>query len=169
MTKNRFDLHEERLSTTDEKGHRVYIHPEDVKGVWRHRRTLFYWFLIGLYLVLPWINFKGKQIILLDIPHREFTFFGMTFYAHDAPLFLLVLLGFVFTMGFITSLWGRVWCGWACPQTVFIDTIYRKIEQLVEGKARKRQKLDDGPLTLEKAWKKGLKWSLFLLATISLS
>lgn len=169
MTKNRFDLHEERLATTDDKGHRVYIHPEDVKGIWRNRRTIFYWFLIGLYLVLPWVNYHGKQIILLDIPHREFTFFGMTFYAHDAPLFLLVLLAFVFTMGFITSIWGRVWCGWGCPQTVFIDTIYRKIEQLVEGKARKRQKLDEGPLTFEKIWKKSLKWFLFLIVTLHIT
>jgi cytochrome c oxidase accessory protein FixG len=169
MAKNRFELHEERLATTDEKGHRVYIHPEDVKGIWRNRRTIFYWFLIGLYLVLPWIHFKGKQIILLDIPHREFTFFGMTFYAHDAPLFLLVLLGFVFTMGFITSIWGRVWCGWGCPQTVFIDTIYRKIEQFVEGKARKRQKLDEGPMSFEKFWKKSLKWFLFTVVTLHIS
>jgi cytochrome c oxidase accessory protein FixG len=169
MTKNRFELHEERLASTDEKGHRVYIHPEDVKGPWRNRRTFFYWFLIGLYLVLPWINFQGKQIILLDIPHREFTFFGMTFYAHDAPLFLLVLLGFVFTMGFITSIWGRVWCGWSCPQTVFIDTIYRPIERLIEGKSRQRQKLDSAPLSFEKIWKKCLKWLLYILVTLHIS
>lgn len=169
MSKNRFDLHEERLGTTDEQGHRVYIHPEDVKGKWRDRRTYFYWFLIGLYLVLPWIHFKGKQIILLDIPGREFTFFGMSFYAHDAPLFLLVLLGFVFTMGFITSIWGRVWCGWGCPQTVFIDTIYRRIERIVEGKARQRQKLDASPMTLEKFWKKSVKWLLFTVVTLHIS
>ncbi len=169
MSKNRFDLHEERLSTTDEHGHRVYLHPEDVKGPWRNRRKLFYWFLIGLYLILPWIHYKGKQIILLDIPHREFTFFGMTFYAHDAPLFLLVLLAFVFTMGFITSIWGRVWCGWACPQTVFIDTIYRQIEKWVEGKSRQRQKLDASPLSFEKVWKKSLKWTLFLIASLHIA
>lgn len=169
MSKNRFDLHEERLGTTDEHGHRVYIHPEDVKGKWRDKRTVFYWFLIGLYLVLPWINFKGKQIILLDIPGREFTFFGNTFYAHDAPLFLLVLLAFVFTMGFITSIWGRVWCGWGCPQTVFIDTIYRRIERIIEGKARQRQKLDEGPFTFEKFYKKSIKWILFTVVTLHIT
>lgn len=169
MANNRFDLHEERLGTTDEFGHRVYLHPEDVKGVWRNRRTIFYWFLIGLYLILPWIHFKGKQTILLDIPQREFTFFGMTFYAHDAPLFLLVLLAFVFTMGFITSIWGRVWCGWACPQTVFIDTIYRQIEKWVEGKSRQRQKLDSAPWSFEKVWKKTLKWFLFLIVSLHIT
>ena len=68
MAQNRFELHEERLATTDEKGHRVYLHPEDVSGKWKTRRTLFYRGLIGLYLILPWIHFQGKQIILLDIP-----------------------------------------------------------------------------------------------------
>lgn len=169
LSKNRFDLHEERLTSTDEKGHRVYVHPEDVKGKWRTRRTYFYWFLIFLYLILPWTNWGGKQTILLDIVHSEFTFFGLTFYAHDAPIILLVLLIFLFTMGFITSLWGRAWCGWACPQTVFIDTIYRKIEQFVEGKSRKRAKLDEMPWNLEKITKRAVKWILFLIVSLHIT
>jgi len=166
MANNRFELHEERLGTTDEQGHRVYIHPEDVKGFWRTQRTRFYWFLILIYVVLPWFNWNGKQIILLNIPMREFTFFGTTFYAHDAPLILLLLLGFVFTMGFVTSIWGRVWCGWACPQTVFIDTIYRGIEKLIEGKARQRQKLQEMPWNAEKVFKKSLKWIAYFLVSL---
>jgi len=169
MSTNRFDLHKERLATTDETGHRVFIHPENVKGKWRTRRTYFYWFLIVIYLVVPWINFKGKQIILLDIPAREFTFFGTTFFAHDAPLILLLLLGFVFTMGLITSLYGRVWCGWACPQTVFIDTIYRKIETFIEGKPRQRQKLEMSPWTLSKIFKKAFKWLIYLIVTLHIT
>ncbi len=168
-TKNKFELHEERLATTDEQGKRVYIHPESVKGKWRNRRTYFYSFLVILYLVLPWIHFKGKQIILLNIPAREFTFFGTTFFAHDAPLFLLIILGFIFTMGLLTSVLGRVWCGWGCPQTVFIDLIYGRIEQLIEGKARARQKLQEMPWNLEKITKKGIKWFLFTLVTLHIS
>ncbi len=169
MANNRFELHEERLGTTDEHGHRVYIHPEDVKGFWRTQRTRFYWFLILLYVVLPWFNWGDKQIILLNIPMREFTFFGTTFYAHDAPLVLLLLLGFVFTMGFVTSIWGRVWCGWACPQTVFIDTIYRGIERLIEGKARQRQKLQEEPWNVSKISKKTLKWIAFTVVSLIIS
>jgi len=169
MSKNKFELHEERLATTDETGRRVYIHPENVKGKWRDRRTFFYSFLVLLYLVLPWIHFKGKQIVLLDIPAREFTFFGTTFFAHDAPLFLLILLIFIFTMGLLTSVLGRVWCGWGCPQTVFIDLIYGRIEQFIEGKARARQKLQEMPWNLEKIAKKSFKWFLFLLVTLHIS
>ncbi|EQC47879.1 hypothetical protein M901_2756, partial [Bacteriovorax sp. DB6_IX] len=73
--KNQFDLHESRLGTTASDGHRIFLHPEDVKGFWRTKRNQFYWFLIFLYLILPWINIGGKQSILLDIGAREFTFF----------------------------------------------------------------------------------------------
>ncbi|PIK15416.1 cytochrome c oxidase accessory protein CcoG [Halobacteriovorax sp. JY17] len=163
------ELHEERLATTDADGHRVYLYPEDVKGKWRTRRTWVYYSLIFLYLFLPWINIDGKQSILLDISKREFTFFGMTLLGHNAPLLLFVLLAFVFLIGFVTSIWGRVWCGWACPQTVFIDAIFNKIELLVEGNARKRKKLDDSPLSVGKAIKKLIKWSLFIFASMHIA
>ncbi len=169
MSKNKFELHEERLGTTDELGHRIFLFPEEVKGFWRKRRSLFYWFLIAFYLVLPWIYIGGKQSIKLDIANREFTFFSYSFFASNAPLLLFLFLGFVFTIGFITSIWGRVWCGWACPQTVFIDTIYRKIEILVEGNPRQRQKLDDAPWDFEKTWKRSLKWILFTAVSLHIS
>jgi len=76
---NKFNLHDTRLNTTDELGHRVYIHPDEVKGRFRGLRNIFYWILVTIYMVLPWLHFKGKQVILLDIPAREFTFFGITF------------------------------------------------------------------------------------------
>lgn len=167
--KNKFDLHDSRLATTDESGHRVFMFPEDVKGFWRTKRTQFYWFLIVVYLVLPWINIGGKQSILLNIADREFTFFSHTFFAHNAPLVLFFLLAFVFTIGFVTSLWGRVWCGWACPQTVFIDALYRKVESLVEGKPRARQKLDEGPWNFEKVWKRSTKWFLYTVVSLHIT
>ncbi len=159
-------LHETRLGTTDEKGNRVYIHPEDITGKWKTRRTSLYWFLIILYLVLPWIYVDGKQWVLLDIPKREFTIFGTVFYGHDGPLLFFLLLGFIILMAFITSIWGRVWCGWACPQTVFIDTLFRKIERIVEGKARARKKLDESPWNLEKFTKRSLKWFFFIIISL---
>lgn len=163
---NKFEKHETRLATTDEAGHRVYVYPEDVKGIWRNRRKIFFWFLILLYLVLPWTQFGGKQTILLDIVRREFTFFGHTFYGHDAPLLIFVFLGIPLFFGFVTSIWGRVWCGWGCPQTVFIDAIYQTIERWTEGKARAREALDKAPWNAVKIAKKGSKWILFLLVSM---
>jgi cytochrome c oxidase accessory protein FixG len=160
---------ESRLATTDEHGSRVYIHPEDISGKWKSRRTKFYWFLTILYLVLPWIYVGGKQWILLDIAKREFTIFGHLFYGHDGPLLFFLVLGFVILMAFVTSIWGRVWCGWACPQTVFIDILYRKVERLIEGKARQRKNLDRQPWNLNKIIKKASKWFLFILISLHIT
>lgn len=169
MAQNPFDLPTERLATTDEEGHRVYLYPEDVKGPWKIKRHIVYTLLIFIFMVFPWIHYKGKQIILLNIPAREFTFFGETFLGHDAPFIIFFLLGFVLSMGLITSLWGRVWCGWACPQTVFIQAVYGRIERFIEGPARRRQKRDAGALSFEKVALKSLKWLLFTLVSLHLS
>ncbi|MEE2670545.1 MAG: cytochrome c oxidase accessory protein CcoG [Bdellovibrionota bacterium] len=160
------ELPESRLKTTDEKGNRVYLFPEDITGFWKTRRRAFYYFLIFLYLFLPWIYIDGKQWVLLDIPKRTFRIFGFEFFGHDGPLLFFLLAGFILTIAFITSIWGRVWCGWACPQTVFIDAIYRNIEKLVEGKARARKALAAGPWTFEKVWKRALKWLLYILVSL---
>lgn len=165
----KFERHESRLATTDEKGHRVFLYPEEVKGFWRERRTIFYWFLIAIYLVLPWIHIQGKQSILLDIAGREFVFFGHVFYAHNAPLLIFLFLGGALFIAYVTSIWGRVWCGWACPQTVFIDAVFLKIERLVEGKPRQREALTKAPWNKEKIFKKGLKWFLFTIAAMHIA
>lgn len=167
--KNRFELDEERIATTDENGKRVVIHPEDVKGFWRTRRTYFFWALILIYLFLPWIYIDGKQWVLLDIPRREFTLFGTTFFGHDAPLIIFFFAAAGLFFGFITSLWGRVWCGWACPQTVFIDAIFRKIESIVEGNSRKRITLDAAPMSFSKFMKRSVKWGLFIIASLHIA
>jgi len=169
LSRKRTELHTERLATTDQAGHRITVFPEDVKGPWRTYRNYVYWFLILIYFTLPWIYFQGKQIIKLDIVNREFIFFGTTFYSHDAPLIFFIFIIFVFVFGLITAQWGRVWCGWACPQTVFIDAVYRKIEVLIEGKARARRALERAPWTLDKLFKKTLKWSMYLIVSLHLS
>lgn len=160
------ELHSTRLGTTDEKGHRVMPQPEDVQGKWKRRRSWFYSLLILFYLVLPWIRVNGKQWVLLDIPKREFTLFGTMFHAYDGVYLIFVLVGFMLAVAFVTSVWGRVWCGWACPQTVFIDHVYRKIERWVQGNGRKRKALRRAPLSFEKMWKLGLTWFLFLIVSL---
>lgn len=163
--KNIFDLDPERLGTTDEHGHRVYMYPEDVKGVWKERRKYFYWFLITIYLILPWFNINGKPAIQIDIFQREFTFLGWTLHGVEPILFFLFVATGLFFIAFITSLFGRVWCGWACPQTVFIQSIFWKIEEFVEGKPKARRELDAAPLNFNKIWKRTVKWTLFFLVS----
>lgn len=163
--KNRFELDPERLSSTDEHGNRVYIHPEDVKGKWKNRRFLLYWFLVFLYLILPWIYINGKPSLMIDIINREFTVLGFTLHGMEPILFFLLLVSGLFFVAYLVSALGRVWCGWGCPQTVFIQAIFLKIETLIEGKARQRMELDQQAWNLNKIFKRSLKWLLFLIVS----
>lgn len=162
-SKNIFELDPERLATTDENGNRVYIHPESVKGFWQKRRTVFYWFLIGLYLVLPWVNIGGKPALQVDIFNREFTFIGGTIHGVEPVLMLLAIIIGLFFIAFMTSVFGRVWCGWACPQTVFIQSIFLKIEALIEGTPKQRRDLDAAPMSFNKFLKRSVKWVIFFV------
>ncbi len=169
MSKNRFELDSERLGTVDEHGHRVYLHPEDVQGPWKNRRDVVYWILIGVYLILPWIYINNRPALLIDIIKREFTFMGATFYGVDPILFFLVIISSIFFIAFMTSLFGRVWCGWGCPQTVFISSLFLKVESFIEGTARERRALDEAPLSPKKFFKKAAKWIIFTLISLHIA
>ena len=168
-TKNIFELDPERIATTDEHGNRVYLYPEDVKGVWKDRRKVFYWFLIILYLVLPWFYINGKPALMINIFRREFTFMGFTLHGVEPIVFFPLVASGLFLIAFITSLFGRVWCGWACPQTVFIHSIFSKIETFFEGKARQRRELDQAPWSLNKFIRRSLKWTAFLIVSLHIA
>ena len=167
--KNIYELDPERLATTDEHGYRVYLYPEDVHGKWKNRRTIFYWFLIIFYLVLPWFYINNKPALMVNIFAREFTVFGFTLYGVEPILFFLIVASGIFFIAFMTSQLGRVWCGWACPQTVFIQTIFMKVETLIEGKARQRREFDKAPLSLNKFSRKSLKWLVFTAMSLHIA
>ncbi len=155
-----------RLSTTDAKGARVFVYAARAKGYFNSLKNKIHFFLILLFLALPWIKIGGEQSLLLDIPNRRFNFFGLILWAHDAPLFFFVLAIVVFALALATTLWGRVWCGWACPQTVFIDGIFRRIDELIEGSYLKRIKSDRGPWDAQRVIKKLIKFTLYFLVTL---
>lgn len=169
MSDNEFELDKERLATTDASGARVYLYPEDVTGKWKDRRTLFYWFLILIYLVFPWIYIKGKPALMIDLAHREFTLLGSTLHGIEPILMFLILISGLFFIAFMTSLFGRVWCGWACPQTVFIQSIFMKIETLVEGRARERRELARSSWSLNKVIRRSVKWILFTIVSLHIT
>lgn len=155
------NLDPSKLTSVDEHGGHINIIPAEVKGFYRRHRNWSQIVLLIIFMVLPWTTMNGHQTIHLDVPNREFALFGILFHAHDAPLLFFILATLTLGLAFVTSIWGRVWCGWACPQTVFIDGVFRRIEQWVEGPYLKRRQLRDGPLTFEK-FRKGLtKWFLF--------
>lgn len=154
-----------KLTSIDHNGDRVYIIPAEVRGFFRRHRDWSQILLLVIFLVLPWTKINEHQTVLLDIPNREFALFGILLRAHDAPLLFFVLGMLALGLAFATSIWGRIWCGWACPQTVFIDAVYRRIEMWVEGNYIQRRKLRDNPLTPKAFLTKSIKWFLFVLVS----
>jgi cytochrome c oxidase accessory protein FixG len=157
----------DRLATTDEVGRRVYLYPADVKGRYRTWRDQVSLVLLAVFLLVPWIKIQGHPALLLDIPNRRFAILGLTFWAHETPLLFLVVSGAILSLFLVTAIWGRVWCGWACPQTVFVDAIFRRIERWTEGDSLARRRLDQQSWSGEKVFKKSVKWAAF--ATVSLA
>ncbi len=159
-------LPEQRLATMDESGKRVYIFPEKVSGLLRKWRAVTQTVLIVILLVLPWIKIGGYQALLLDIPNRKFSVFGLTFWAHDGPLIFFILAFLTIGLAFMTAVYGRVWCGWGCPQTVFVDGVFRRIEYLVMGSHIKQMNLAKSPWNFEKITKYSITWFLFLVISL---
>ena len=159
----------ERIHKLPEDGLRINHYPMAARGFFRKYRTLTQWLLIVVLFLLPLIKINGLPAILINLPDRRFTFFGLSFWGHDTPLLFFILAGFLLGLLFITSVWGRVWCGWACPQTIGIDGIFRRIETLVEGNYIARKKLQAAPFDKEKIIKKAIKWSLFFFISMLVS
>ncbi len=159
---NSRELPTDHLASTTKDGHRVYLYPADVRGWFRTFRNRLNVGLVLIFLTLPWIRIGGRPAILLNLPERKFSILGVQFWAHDAPMLFFVIAGVVLTIFFVTAVWGRIWCGYACPQTVFVDGVYRKIERWIEGDAIARKRLDQSPWTTDKLLRKGLKWLVFI-------
>ncbi|MCB1042936.1 MAG: cytochrome c oxidase accessory protein CcoG [Acidobacteria bacterium] len=156
----------ERVTTIGEGGRRFWLYPAQFRGFWLKRRQWVSVILIALFFVLPWIKINGQQAILLNVADRKFVFFGLVFWPQDLYIFWFFVVAAVVGIFLITAQWGRLWCGWACPQTVFLEHVFRRIERWIEGDATKRKRLDRGPLTWEKIRKKTLKLSIFAAISI---
>ena len=159
----------DRLATSDAKGNRIYLYLTETYGKWNKRRSRLSSILIIVFLGLPWVRVGGHQALLFDIPKRRFSIFGLTFWAHDLPLLFFVVGGAVISIAFITAIWGRFWCGWACPQTIFVEQVFRRAERWIEGDALARKSLDEAPLGFKKLFKKMTKWGIFSLLAMLLS
>jgi cytochrome c oxidase accessory protein FixG len=154
-----------KLTSLDATGGRINIIPAEVKGYFRRHRDWTQGVLLLIFLALPWIYVNGQQLVFFSIPERRFHLFGVVFFAHDAPLIFFLLAMTTLGLALVTAIWGRVWCGWACPQTVFIDAVYRRIERWTEGQYLERRKLQNSELSLNKIIRTGGKWLLFTLVS----
>lgn len=112
--------------------------PAEVKGYYQKIRDLLHPVLLVVFMVLPWIKFHGEPFILFDFWKRHFIIFGSVFYAHETPLLFFVVILIVLTIFMVTAIFGRLWCGWTCPQTVFLNSVYNRVERWILGPYNKR-------------------------------
>ncbi len=138
------------LSCIDTDGSRIKILTADVRGRHQTRKKLLWAILIAVYLALPWLTVGGRPAVLVDIARRQFFLFGHTFNAQDFWLAFFPLSGIGFTLIVFSALWGRVWCGYACPHTVFLEGVFRRVERWLEGSAAQRKR------AAKVAWTAGL-------------
>jgi cytochrome c oxidase accessory protein FixG len=157
------------LSSMKRDGSRIMIHPADVRGQWTRIRHAFWVALVALYVLAPFIPVGGHPMIQLDVEHRRFYLFGQTFNSQDFWMVLLLLLSFAFGLLTMTAWRGRVWCGWACPQTVFMDGVYRPVEQFWEGPRERRLKAMDEPWTAARIARRLGKLATFLLISMAIA
>ncbi len=142
-----------------EKREKIYV--RSIEGFYQKLRLLTGWPLLIGYFGCPWLLWDGRQSILFDLPERKFHIFWLTFWPQDFALLAWSLVIAAFLLFFVTTLMGRVWCGYTCPQTVW-TAIFMWAEQISEGDRHQRIRLDKQPWNLEKLWRRGLKHGLWL-------
>ncbi len=151
----------DRIATVDESGKRVWISPKKPSGRYYNTRTVVSFILLIFLFGAPLIKINGQPMILLNVIERKFILFGLAFWPQDFHLFALAVLTFVVFIILFTVVFGRVWCGWACPQTIFMEMVFRKIEYWLEGDSHKQRALDKAPWTRKKIFKKTTKHIIF--------
>jgi cytochrome c oxidase accessory protein FixG len=151
----------DKASSLRADGSRNFVHPADVSGRFDRTRKWAFGGLIALLAGLPWLQLGGHPAVFLDFEQRSFYLFGATFNAQDAWLVFFLLTGMGFALIVATALWGRVWCGYACPQTVFLEGLFRPIERLIEGSRSERLRRNAAPMSADKAARKSIKHAIF--------
>ncbi|WP_411827043.1 cytochrome c oxidase accessory protein CcoG [Luteolibacter sp. AS25] len=153
------------VTTINPDGSHYVLHPADVKGRFTSFRRIFGILLIAVYVLLPWIPINGAPALFFDVENRKFHMFGLTLLTQDLWVFFFAVSGLGFILFFITALLGRLWCGWACPYTVFLEHVFRRIERWIDGDATARRKLDAAPSSARKTIRRIVKYSLYLIAS----
>lgn len=148
---------------------RKWIYAKKPAGqFYTYRQWVGYSLLMFLFIA-PFIKLNGNPFLMFNIVERKFSIFGNMFFPQDLHIFVFGTLIIMVSIVLFTAVFGRVWCGWTCPQTIFMELIFRKIEYFIEGDWTQQKKLNEGPNTDARAWKKLLKHSIFLLISLFIS
>lgn len=153
----------DNIATVDSSGKRRWIYPSKPKGKYYNYRSWFGYLLVAFLVLMPFVKIEGHPFFLFNVVERHFILFGQPFWPQDLKLVLLILITFIIFIIVFTSIWGRLWCGWACPQTVFMEMVFRKIEFWIEGDGLAQKKLNQAHWSFEKVRKKIVKHGLFII------
>lgn len=151
------------IATVDKKGKRIWLFPKKPGGTLHQWRVVVTVVLLFIFFSGPFLKIGGRPFLLLNIFERKFVVFGQAFWPQDFVLLAITLITFFVFIILFTVVFGRIWCGWMCPQTLFMEMVFRKIEYWIEGDGPAQQRLRDEPLSLRKIGKKLFKHSLFIL------
>lgn len=151
------------IATVDKDGKRIWLYPKRPKGRFYNKRIIATIVFLALFFSGPLVKINGLPLLMLNIFERKFVIFGKLFLPQDFVIFGLGMIIFVVFIILFTVSFGRIWCGWLCPQTVFLEMIFRPIENLIEGDGRNQKKFDEGVWNFNKIWRKTLKHIIYLV------
>jgi cytochrome c oxidase accessory protein FixG len=151
----------DHLATADKEGHRMWIYPRKPRGRFTNARTWLSWLLLAIMFAGPFIRVNGNPLLLLNFVERKFVILGQIFWPQDMIISAVTLLIFFTGIIVFTAAFGRLWCGWTCPQTVLMEMVFRKIEYFIEGDAHEQRALAKAPWTAGKIAKKLFKHAVF--------
>ncbi len=149
------------VATISKEGKRNFIYPKKPKGKLYNLRTVFSIFYLVVFFTLPFIKVNGEPLLMFNILERKFILFGMIFWPQDFFIFGIGMITFIVFVILFTVVYGRVFCGWACPQTIFMEMVFRKIEYLIDGDAQQQRNLQKMPWNGEKIRKRVFKFVVF--------
>lgn len=159
----------DHIATVDNKGKRNWIYPKKPSGKFYDLRKILSYFYLIVFFSLPFLKINGHPAILLNILERKFVIFGSVFWPHDFFIFGIAMLTFIVFVVLFTVVFGRLFCGWACPQTIFLEMVFRRFEYWIEGDATHQKALNAQPWNKEKILKKGLKFFAFFIISFIIS
>jgi cytochrome c oxidase accessory protein FixG len=142
------------------------VYAKKPRGSFHTQRVIVSFLLLAIFFAGPFITWHGKPLMLFNIFERKFILFGQIFWPQDFFLLAITLITFFVFVILFTVVFGRIWCGWACPQTLFMEMVFRKIEYWIEGDANQQRRLNNLPWTLGKIFKKAVKQFIFLLISV---
>jgi cytochrome c oxidase accessory protein FixG len=156
----------DRVSTIAEDGKRLWVYPKRPQGQLFKYRNLTAYLLLLIFFLTPFIKINGDPLMLFNILERHFIIFGVEFFPQDFHIFVLSMITFIVFVVLFTVIFGRIFCGWICPQTIFMEFLFRPLEYFIEGNNNKQRKLDDRAMDFDKFWRKTLKHLVFYLISL---